>query len=301
MNLRRSWRRFNQSIKFIWKHPLVKVERFRALHRYFSFHILTRINNIEKPIAFISGTQILIKRDLSGVATNYFTYLADFEEMSFLLHFLKPEDIFYDIGSNVGVWTILASGVIGCQTISIEPTKGAHAQLLKNINLNEINQKVITYNIALGKDEKLVHISTTKGALNRILSKKEDMSEVVKQKTLDMINEVVVPKLIKIDVEGYEMHVLNGGANILSDQRLQVIIIELNGSSKKYGFSDDEIHQKIINYNFIPVFYYPFRRELVELNNYDNRRHNTIYVRNLNMARTILYAAQKLNIGGYNF
>ena len=57
----------------------------------------------------------------------------------------------------------------------------------------------------------------------------------------------------------------------------------------------------IINYNFIPVFYYPFKRELVELNNYDNRRHNTIYVRNLNMARTILYAAQKLNIGGYNF
>ena len=94
--------------------------------------------------------------------------MADFEEMSFLLHLLKSDDVFYDIGSNVGAYTILASGVIGCQTIAIEPVKGTYDQLIKNIDLNQIGKEVVTYNIALGKDEGTAYISKNKGALNRI-------------------------------------------------------------------------------------------------------------------------------------
>ena len=45
--------------------------------------------------------------------------------------------MFYDIGSNVGVYTILASGVIGCQTIAIEPVKETYDpfnRYLKQLN-----------------------------------------------------------------------------------------------------------------------------------------------------------------------
>ena len=38
----------------------------------------------------------------------------------FLFHFLTKEDIFLDIGANVGTYTILASGEIGAKTVSVE-------------------------------------------------------------------------------------------------------------------------------------------------------------------------------------
>lgn len=297
MALKKIFRRFNRSIKFIWNHPLIEGERLTAILRYFSFHLLTRIYNVERSIHFIEGTKITIRRDLSGVTTNYFTYLADFEEMLFLLHFLRPGDVFYDIGSNVGSWTILSSGVVGCRTIAIEPVKETYEQLLKNLYLNRIRKKVVTYNIALGRDEKLVQISRGKGALNRILSNKQEDTEIVSQKSLDVINRKDDPRFLKIDVEGYEMKVIQGGKKTLSNPNLQGLIIELNGNSRKYGFSDNHIHNEIISYGFIPISYDPFNRYLMELNNYNSLRHNTIYVKNLNTAKDLVIKSKKYRIG----
>ena len=231
MKVIKKWRRFNRSIKFIWNHPLVKVERLKALFRYFSFHILTRINNAEKLIPFIEGTKITIRRDLSGVATNYYTYLADFEEMMFLLHSLSENDWFLDIGSNVGTWVVLASGVTECKSIAIEPVKETYHELIKNINLNNIQLKVHTNNIALGEVESEVNISRSRGALNRISDSKQSDIELVHQNTLDDITIEKSPAIIKIDVEGYEMQILRGGKITLSNPELQSIIIELIGNA----------------------------------------------------------------------
>jgi hypothetical protein len=52
---------------------------------------------------------------------NIYTGLHEFEDMSFLLHFLRPADLFIDIGANVGAYTIFASGIVAATSISIEP------------------------------------------------------------------------------------------------------------------------------------------------------------------------------------
>jgi len=293
----KKWRRFNQSIKFIWNHPLVKVERLKALFRYFSFHILTRINNAEKSIPFIESTKITIRRDLSGVATNYYTYLADFEEMMFLLHSLSENDLFLDIGSNVGTWVVLASGVTECKSIAIEPVKETYHELIKNINLNNIQLKVHTNNIALGEVESEVNISRSRGALNRILDSKKSDIELVHQKTLDDITIEKSPAIIKIDVEGYEMQILRGGKRTLSNPELQSIIIELKGNALKYGFSDEEIHHILTEYGFVPIIYAPFSRELKQLPNFNTKSSNTIYVRNIQNTGKIVRASRQYQVG----
>ena len=288
--------RFYQSIKFIWNHPLVETEKLMGLYRYFSFHILTRINNVERSIPFIENTKLSIQRDLSGVSTNYFTYLADFEEMLFLLHFLKTDDVFYDIGSNCGTYTILASGVVGCRTVAVEPVKETYNQLLKNLDLNQLGQKVITCNFAIGKDQGIINISNEKGALNRIVSNKQVNTEIVTQKSLDSISKEK-PNLLKIDVEGYEMEVIKGGQKILSSPELQGIIIELNGNSRQYGITENQIHHEIIKYGFSPVRYDPFSRNISRIHNYNNQNHNTIYIRDLNAARKLVAKSKKYKIG----
>jgi len=300
MSFNRIMLRFYQSIKFIWNHPLVETEKLRALYRYFSFHIRTRINNTERSIPFVENTKLSIQRDLSGIATNYYTYLADFEEMLFLLHFLNSDDVFYDIGSNLGTYTILASGVVGCRTVAVEPVKETYNQLLKNLDLNQLGQKVLTCNVALGKDEGTAYISKNQGAINRIRDNNYPDTELVTQKSLDVISCKFTPNLLKIDVEGFEMEVLKGGELTLSNPELQGIIIELNEHSRKYGLSNDKIHYEIISYGFKPVCYDPFNRYLKELNNYNIHSHNTIYVRNYKMVREIIEKSQKYQIGRYS-
>jgi len=70
---------------------------------------------------------------------------------------------------------------------------------------------------------------------------------------------------------------LNGGNLILTNSRLKAVIIELNGSGKRYGFNDDDIDNLLKSYGFKPYTYNPFDRELIYLDNYTN--HNTIYLR----------------------
>ena len=71
---------------------------------------------------------------------------------------------------------------------------------------------------------------------------------------------------------------MNGAKLTLENDKLQVIIIELNGSGSRYGFIDDELDNLLKEYGFKPFTYNPFKRELISLDKYTNQ--NTIYLRN---------------------
>ena len=57
----------------------------------------------------------------SGMIGNYYFFLRDYEESLFLIDYLSPSDTFVDIGSNLGHYTLLSSGLVGARTICIEP------------------------------------------------------------------------------------------------------------------------------------------------------------------------------------
>ena len=294
--MKRNIKRLIRSLKFIWNHPLVKGERFRAFARYFYFHISTRIKNQERIIPFISSTKINFNRDMNGTSTNYFTCLSDFEEMMFLLHLLTPNDVFIDIGSNVGVWTLLASGVVGSNTMAIEPVPETFKKLISHMRLNNIESKVNCINIAVGAKEGFVNVSSKSGALNRILLNDKNGIQVL-QKPLDSIVGELIPRLIKIDVEGFEHEVLKGGNEILLNPKLEGIIIELNGSSNKYGSSNDEIHSKICEFGFHPIQYNPIKREILLLDQFNIHGHNTIYIRDFKKIKKLMINAASYKIG----
>ena len=58
---------------------------------------------------------------MTGATGNIYTGLHEFEDMMFLLHLLRPGDIFVDAGANIGSYTVLASAVVGAKSISFEP------------------------------------------------------------------------------------------------------------------------------------------------------------------------------------
>jgi len=75
--------------------------------------------------------------------------------------------------------------------------------------------------------------------------------------------------------------VLNGAKRILNNSSLIAIIVELNGSGKRYGVEDIEIHKLLLNKNFEAFKYDPLNRKLVPLIDNFSIVSNTLYLRNL--------------------
>lgn len=67
-------------------------------------------------------------------------------------------------------------------------------------------------------------------------------------------------------------------ARLLAQQPLQAVLIELNGLGARYGFSDADIHARLLSFGFQPMRYEPFARRLVALEGH-NTSGNTLYIR----------------------
>jgi hypothetical protein len=100
--------------------------------------------------------------------------------------------------------------------------------------------------------------------------------------------------LLKIDVEGFETHVLSGASSTLARHKLKAIIIELNGSGEKYGYDERKLHEKLMENDYRPFRYNPFERELTPIENFGS--HNTIYIKDIDFVRDRVRTAEKIHI-----
>jgi hypothetical protein len=107
------------------------------------------------------------------------------------------------------------------------------------------------------------------------------------------------PVLLKIDVEGFETHVLSGASNTLSRNKLKAIIIELNGSGQKYGYDEKKLHEKLQENGYHPHQYNPFERELTAIKTFGS--HNTIYIKDIDFVRDRVRTAEKIRIRDNSF
>ena len=100
-------------------------------------------------------------------------------------------------------------------------------------------------NIGLAEQKSSINFSSNLDALNHVVLQEKHNTSVVKVDVskLDDILDHKCPIVIKIDVEGYELQVLNGAKKILDNPSLIAVIVELNGVGKRYGVDDEEIHK----------------------------------------------------------
>jgi FkbM family methyltransferase len=221
-----------------------------------------------------------VERGMAGATGNIYCGLHEFEDMSFLLHFLRPEDLFVDIGANIGSYTILASGQVGCKTISFEPIPATYYQLKNNIMVNHLEDLVQARNLGVGAKEETLVFTSKLDTVNHVAISGEPGETIrVSINSLDHYLDQLNPTLLKIDVEGFEKEVIHGASGTLKNPALKAIIIELNGSGLRYGYKDDHIHQQLLEHHFLPYRYLPFSRELVRINSFGT--HNTLYLRDV--------------------
>lgn len=285
-------------IKNIWQHPFNKNSKLKAIWRFFLWQFFSRIYKYHIVYPLTQNSLILVKKGMTGVTGCIYNGLLEFEDMMFLLHFLRIEDTFVDIGANVGVYSILASSEIGAKVIAIEPIKSTFKILSQNILLNNSQNNVVLLNMGVGEKRQELLFSSSKDTVNHVLDEKIDItpleSELVQVERLDEILLNKNPTIIKIDVEGFETNVINGAFQVLSNINLKAIIIELNGTGFRYGFDDKLLHDKIISYGFTPYIYEPFERKLTKIENFG--KHNTIYIRNIEFVNQRILSASRIKI-----
>ena len=289
-----------QTFKFIFSHPLSRNQRGAAYKRWLRWQIGSRISLGGNVVAFIGGTRLLAQPGMTGATGNVYCGLHECHDMGFVLHFLRKEDLFLDVGANIGSYTVLASGAVGAETICFEPVPDTFQHLLDNIYLNRLVDRVTPLNVAVGAEAGELEMMADRDTVNRVVSGEGYSGVKVKVPvvTLDETLAGRIPKLIKIDVEGFETLVLGGAANMLADTRLEAVLMELNGSGEDYGFDEQAIHRDMLNLGFKQCSYNALTRELqmnAETSWYTG---NNLYVRNPKLAQNLVSSAQRYALIG---
>ena len=269
------------TLLFIMKHPLNKKNKLGSLLCFIKWQLKSRLYKSEHIYKWVDKTNFIIKRGEHAITGNLYCGLMEYEDMSFILHSLKETDNFYDIGANVGSYTLLASGVKRCKSFCFEPIQSTFERLIDNVNLNKIQHLVDARNIGIGDRNEIRSFTNDLNTTNRVCKDSDiDNTENVDVIRLDDNFKPSIPSIAKIDVEGFEHFVLKGGRNFFSSSNTIALIIELNGSGKIFNIKDDEIHKEILSFGFSPIRYAPFERRLTSLESY-NSNGNTIYVKDI--------------------
>ena len=271
-------------LQFI-SHPLVK-NPLIGLIKYIFINLIIRLYHKPIKIRWLNDLRYYLSLGDSGIIGNYYFFIDDYEESIFLIHYLTNKDLFIDVGSNHGHYTMISSGICNSRSIAIEPVKETYCRLKMNIELNKL-KNVRLCNKGISDFEGDLFISNNMGSMNRIIEKAEDNNcELIHVTTLDklLISEQHI-SLIKIDVEGYEKKVLLGGENILQNPNLNVIIIELNNSNLDYNYDENETISILNKYGFSPYRYIYPDNILVSLERKNFNSYNTIFIRNINFVK----------------
>lgn len=290
-------------LRYLISHPLNRRTRFRALPAMLRWTLATRLlPGYEIVITFANQAKLAVTPGQWGSEANALCGLHDFFDMGFLLHFLRPDDLFCDVGANVGEYTVLASAAVGARSMAFEPVRSTYVGLLKNVAINQIAARVDARCMAVGRATGRLTLTSDQDTQNHVVAGNDDAlpadAVTVETDTLDKVLADSVPQLLKVDVEGWEHEVFSGAIALLRNPGLLAIIVELNQSGKRYGFDDDTIHQTLLECGFATYRYRPFERTLVSLDKQHNPGGNTLYLRNLDAVIARLQTAPTFTVRG---
>jgi FkbM family methyltransferase len=217
-----------QIAHFLCNHPLTRDHRVAGFARLCRWQIESRLRR-EVIVPWVNGIRLAARCGMTGATGNIYAGLHEFADMAFTLHFLRPDDLFLDVGANIGSYTLLASGVCKARAISFEPDPQTMALLRRNIDLNNLHGYVVLEQAAVGAEEGEVEFTIGRDTCNHVTKGNEGRTQRVLMRTLDSIVGLTPPTMIKVDVEGYEADVFRGARAVLSSPSLQAVITEGQG------------------------------------------------------------------------
>lgn len=287
---------------FIARHPVNRGRGAASIARFVRWQLRSRLHPGRHRCDWVGGTKLWVRSGEHGLTGNLYTGLFEFDDMLFVLHFLREGDFFVDVGSNSGAFTILASGVRRARSVAVEPLPDTFERLEENVDLNRLDKLVTCLNLGVAATESELRFTKGHDSMNFALPEggTDEDSIAVPVKPLDVLLDGDAPVLMKVDVEGFEMSVLEGGERTFQDPRLKVVIMEVDGMSERYGIPEIEIRQKMKEWGFSECHYDGLGRRIVKADG-KNEYGNILYVRDAAFVQERVAGATTVNLYGREF
>lgn len=139
----------SSTMNFILRHPMNRGRPISAIARFAKWQFVSRFRR-EVDFTWIAGSKLVVSRGMTGATGNIYCGLHEYVDMAFVLHVLRPGDLFLDVGANVGSYTVLAAAVCGASAITIEPDPTTARYLARNISANNIDTRCTIAQTAVG-------------------------------------------------------------------------------------------------------------------------------------------------------
>lgn len=177
-----------------------------------------------------------------------------------MLQNLRDDDVFFDVGANVGMVALHAARI--CQTIAFEPDPSFRRRLTVNSALNP-DRTFTVEPIAIGDSDQEVTLYTDgdDGSSPSLVHQRGESNSVsVAARSLDsLVREGRLPRptVIKFDIEGAEILALRGAAQLLSgSEKPRALFIEVHDTFLPgFGSSADEVYTLLRDYGYTDAVY----------------------------------------------
>ena len=164
---------------------------------------------------------------------------------------LRRGDTFVDVGANLGALSLRAATVVGPEgrVHAIEPHPVTFDYLRRNVELNGL-RNISMHNTALGAEQGIVHFTSKLHDDQNQASTGPGIE--VKCTTLDELLGDAVERvdLLKVDVEGFELFVLQGAARLLAKTRV-VYFESCEEHFAKFGYSTRDVVDLLMRQGFV--------------------------------------------------
>lgn len=184
--------------------------------------------------------------------------------LELLIQFLKPGDVVYDVGANIGIYSVLLARAAGgrSKVIAFEPERQSYRHLQQNLALNGI-RNVQGIQLALGDESGAAQLFVRDGATCPRLAappptgeRGRVTSESVKIEKGDHLvarEGLPLPRAVKIDVEGHEHAVIQGMRRTLADPICKLVCCEIHPHLLPPNVTAESIHQLLTALGFSRV------------------------------------------------
>lgn len=195
---------------------------------------------------------------------------------------------FYDIGANIGLYSLYFASTKSGNVYSFEPSVFNLELLAKNIHLNRLNKQIKIVTNPLSKNNSFANFSFSSVEEGSALAafgvnfdqNGNENKPIFCYQTLGLSLDNIIkwklitekPQIMKIDVDGIEHLILAGALNILRDINLKSVLVEINDA---FPFQKNKIEKILCDSGFI-----------LRINNSNSKKttatsniHNQIWIR----------------------
>ncbi|BAI97855.1 hypothetical protein Sj15T_22670 [Sphingobium sp. TA15] len=188
------------------------------------------------------GLFAIPERDLAALAYYTVGQLPESGSLTVVERLLQPGDTFVDVGANVGLFSVAAGRRVGNMgnVISFEPVPETMSALAATIQLNGLGDIVSLHQSAAGRTAgtATLYVGQTCGHSSLLpLDESRGTIEVPMVALDEVIGDRKVD-LIKIDVEGWELEVLQGLRNTLVNNPQASVLLEFGPSHLQRAGTD---------------------------------------------------------------